>query len=119
MAEEKSVSEQVLDIVRPVFRPGTAIQGAEAAGGCVISASWRLGNHRMDNWSREIRLLIPPAVAERYGKLNEKGKAKANANLVSFVRLKLDAFRPEHDRPRYLLPPVEEWPVAFDDIFPK
>lgn len=119
MADEKSVAEQLLDVVRPVFRPGTVVQGAEVAGGCVISAAWRLGANRMDNWSREIRLLIPPEVMERYGKLNEKGKVKASANLVSYVRLKIGSFNPEHDRPRFMLPPVDEWRLAFDDIFPK
>lgn len=119
MAEEKSVTEQLLEVIRPVFRPEAHVQAREFRGGCVISAGWRLGRHRMDNWSREIRIVIPPEVAERYGKLNEKGKLKATANLVSFVRLKLDAFNPEHDRPRFLLPPAEVWQVSFDEIFPK
>jgi hypothetical protein len=119
MADEKSVLEQLEDVVRPVFRPNAVIQSNDMNGGIVLAASWRLGTHRMDNWSREIHLIIPPQAADRYAKLNEKGKAKANANLVSYVRLKLEGFRPEHDRPRFLLPPIEVWAVKYEDLFPK
>ena len=117
MAED---TQQALeDLVRPLFRPDAMVKTAEMDGGCLISASWRLGPHRMDNWSREIQIVIPREVTERFAKLNEKGRSKANANLVSFVKLKLSDFHPEHDRPRYLLPPVEVWPVHYQDIFPK
>ncbi len=119
MAEEKSVRELIEDVVRPVFRPGAVVQSSDMQGGLLLAASWRLGVQRMDNWSREIHLILPPEVVERYAKLNDKGKAKANANLVSYVRLKLETFRPEHDRPRFLLPPVEVWAVKFEEVFPK
>ncbi len=105
--------------IRPLFRRDALVQKKEMDGGLQIGVAWRLGEHRMDNWSREIRLIIPREVVERYGKLNEKGRFKANANLVSFIRLKLESFRPEHDKPRYLLPPVDLWPVRFEDIFPR
>jgi hypothetical protein len=109
----------LFELIRPLFRKDALVQRGETDGALQISAAWRLGESRMDNWSREIRLIIPREVVERYCKLNEKGRFKANANLVSFVKLKLDGFRPEHDKPRYLLPPVEQWPVRFEDIFPR
>ena len=118
MAEEKSALQCLEEVVRPLLRPDAMVQTAERDGGVVISASWRLGPNRMDNYSKEIALVIPREVVERYAKLNEKGRTKANGNLVSFVKLKLDAFRPEHDRPRYLLPPTEVWQAKFDEIFP-
>ncbi len=119
MAEEKSVTQQLEDVVRPLFRTGSVIQGSEMRGGFLLAASWRLGTMRMDNWSREIHLILPPEVVERYAKLNDKGKAKANEKLVSLVRRKLETFRPEHDRPRFMLPPVEVWAVKYEDVFPK
>ncbi len=112
------MSEHLQSLVKPIFPPQAMVQTMSRSGGYLISASWRLGSGRMDNWSKEIQVLIPSEVAERYAKLNEKGKSKADANLVSFIKLKLSDFRPEHDRPRFLLPPVETWEIKFEDIFP-
>jgi hypothetical protein len=116
---EVDLVEHLGKLVRPLFRREAMVEiVAVPDGGYLVTAGWRLGTHRMDNWSQDIHLRIPPAVVERYGKLNDKGRAKADANLVSFIKLKLDGFVPDHDRPRFLLPPVEVWEVAFGDIFP-
>lgn len=118
MAEE--LIDHLRALVVPLFRPEAVVRlAATADGGWSITASWRLGTHRMDNWSKEIDLRLAPAVAERYGKLNDKGRRKADFNLVSFIKRKLTDFNPEHDRPRYLLPPVEVWEVGYDELFPK
>jgi hypothetical protein len=117
-AMAENIRIQVDHLLRLLFPPEAMIQAARHKGELVISVSWRLGPNRMDNWSKEIRLTVPPDAAERYGKLNEKGRARANGNLVSFVQLKLGKFDPHHDRPRYLLPPVEVWEMRFEDIFP-
>jgi hypothetical protein len=116
MAEE--IREHVDHLLRLLFPPEAIFQTSMNKGELCISVSWRLGTHRMDNWSKEIRITIPPEAVERYGKLNEKGRAKANGNLVSFVQLKLGKFNPQHDRPRFLLPPVEAWEMKFEDLFP-
>lgn len=117
MADE--VKKELEELIRPLFPPAALVQTAERGGEVVFTAGWRLGTHRMDNWSKDIRLVIPTAVTERYAKLNDKGRFKANANLVSYVKLKLGQFHPEHDRPRYLLPPQEVWAVKFEDVFPR
>jgi hypothetical protein len=118
MAEE--LIEHLRGLVTPLFRPEALVKlVATPDGGWSITASWRLGTHRMDNWSKEIDLRLPPAVAERYGKLNDKGRSKADLNLVSFIKRKLVDFNPEHDRPRFLLPPVEVWEVGYDELFSK
>ncbi len=75
MAED---TQQALeDLVRPLFRSDAMVKTVENEGGCLISASWRLGSHRMDNWSREIQILIPREVTARFAKLNDKGRSKA------------------------------------------
>ncbi|MBE0597857.1 MAG: hypothetical protein IH614_11350 [Desulfuromonadales bacterium] len=117
MAED--LKQQMQELIRPLFPHDALVQVAERGGEVVFAAGWRLGPNRMDNWSKEIRLVIPPAVTERFAKLNDKGRSKARANLVSFVKLKLADFRPEHDHPRYLLPPQEVWRVTFEDVFPR
>jgi hypothetical protein len=119
----KAMAEDPLDhfreIMKTLLRPEAVIKTEiEPDGSHVVTAGWRLGTHRMDNWSKDIYLRIPPAVVERYGKLNDKGRAKADANLVSYIKLKLQTFDPDHDKPRFLLPPVEVWAVTFEDIFP-
>ncbi len=110
---------EIFNIIRPLFRQDALVNIREEDGRCFIGAAWRLGRSPMDNWSREIRLVISREVVDRFGKLNSRGRSKASANLVSFVRVKLSDFHPDHDKPRYVLPPVEEWNVRFEDIFPK
>lgn len=110
---------QITEIVRPLFpQEALFVNSVEADGSRVLSVGWRLGLSRMENWSKEVRLVLGPKILERYGKLNDKGRRKAENNLVSFVQLRLAKFNPHHDRPRYLLPPVEIWKPAFEEIFP-
>jgi hypothetical protein len=117
MAED--LVEHFRGVMKSLLRPDAVIKAeVELDGGCLVVAGWRLGPHRMDNWSKDIHLRIAPVVVERYGKLNDKGRAKADANLVSFIKHKLLTFDPDHDKPRFLLPPLEVWWVAFEDIFP-
>jgi hypothetical protein len=119
MAMVEDLLHHFKEMITPLLRPDAVIKTeVEPDGSYVVTAGWRLGTHRMDNWSKDIYLRIPPAVVERYGKLNDKGRAKADANLVSYFKLKLLNFDPDHDKPRFLLPPVEVWAVAFEDIFP-
>lgn len=118
------MAEDLLDhfreVMKSLLRPDAVIKtDIEPDGSYVVTAGWRLGTHRMDNWSKDIYLRIPSVVVERYGKLNEKGRVKADANLVSYLKLKLLTFDPDHDKPRFLLPPVEVWAVNFEDIFPR
>jgi hypothetical protein len=116
MAED--FRKQVDHLLRLLFPPEALFQATMINGEFVVSISWRVGHHRMDNWSKEIRITLPREAVERYGKLNEKGRAKANGNLVSFVQLRLGEYNPHHDRPRFLLPPVEVWEIRFEDMFP-
>jgi hypothetical protein len=122
--QERAMAEDLLDhfkeTMKRLLRPDAVIKtDIEPDGSYVVTAGWRLGTHRMDNWSKDIYLRISPAVVERYGKLNEIGRVKADANLVSYIKLKLLTFQPDHDKPRFLLPPVEVWVVEFDDVFPR
>jgi len=110
---------QIMEIVRPLFPPKALfVNSVDADGRRVLSVGWRLGASRMENWSREIRLVLGPKILERYAKLNERGRHKAENNLVAFVQLRLSKFNPHHDKPRYLLPPVELWEPVFEEIFP-
>jgi hypothetical protein len=117
------MAEELLDhfkgVMKTLLRPDAVLNAhIEPDGTYLVTAGWRLGTHRMDNWSKDIHLRLLPAVVERYGKLNPKGQAKADANLVSYIKRKLLTFDPDHDKPRFLLPPVEVWAVTFEDIFP-
>lgn len=115
---EEGPARHLTHLFRFVFPPQARIQAVERDGSCLFSVSWRLGEQYTENWSKEIRIAIPPEAMARYGKLNEKGRNKANGNLVAFLQEKLSNFDPRHDTPRYRLPPVETWEVRFEDIFP-
>ncbi len=110
--------EQLRHLIQTVFPPATVVGKVTEGDRGIITVSWRLGDLWTENWSRQIRIVFAGNVLERLEKLNERGRVKANNNLISLVRIRLGEFNPRHDRPRYHLPPSEIWEVTYQDLFP-
>lgn len=107
-------------LVRLIFPSETDIRSTEEANGFRITVSWRLGESGdfTENWSREIDIVIPRETIEAYRRQGDKGRSIADNNLVSLVQLKKGDFHPEHETPRYHVPPAEEWRVRPGDLMP-
>lgn len=103
-------------LVKLIFPPETDIRGYRQEDGFRIAVSWRLGEAYTENWSREIDIVIPWETIDAYRQQDDKGRAIADENLVSLVRLKKREFHPEHDTPRYRVPPQEMWKVGPEDL---
>ena len=105
-------------LMRLVFPPEADIRSYRQEGGYRISVAWRLGESGSytENWSREIDIDIPRETIDAYRRQDEKGRRIADENLVSLVRLKKREFHPEHDTPRYHVPPEEHWRVGPEDL---
>ena len=105
-------------LVRLIFPPEAEIQSAEADDGFCFRVAWRLGESESftENWSREIDIVIPREAIDAYLHQGDKGRSIADGNLVSLIELRKSTFHPEHDTPRYHVPPTEEWRVKPEDL---
>lgn len=105
-------------LLRLVFPPEADIRSYQQEGGYRIAVAWRLGEtgSYTENWSKEIDIVIPRETIDAYLQQDERGRGIADENLVSLVRLKKREFHPEHDTPRYRLPPQEEWRVGPEEL---
>lgn len=105
-------------LVRLVFPPETDIRSYPQEDGYRIAVAWRLGESKSytENWSKEIDIILPRETIDAYRKKSEKERRVADENLVSLVRLRKGEFHPEHDTPRYRVPPQEEWRVGPEDL---
>ena len=105
-------------LVKLIFPSDTDIRSYQEEGGYRIAVAWRMGESETytENWSREIDIDIPRETIDAYRRQDEKGRKMADENLVSLVRLKKREFHPEHDTPRYHVPPQEHWRVAPEEL---
>lgn len=105
-------------LVRLIFPPPTEIRSVEEENGFRFRVAWRLGESGtfVENWSREIDIVIPKDTIDAYRSQTGKGRSIADSNLVSMIQVKKSAFQPAHETPRYHVPPVEEWWVRPGDL---
>lgn len=105
-------------LLRLVFPSEAEIRSIEEESGFRFRVAWRLGESGsfVENWSKEIDIVIPRETIEAYRNQDEKGRSIADNNLVAMVEVKKGEFQPWHDTPRYHVPPMEEWPVRPEDL---
>jgi hypothetical protein len=79
-----------------------------------IRVSWTLNDdpERPNKKSRNIILKISHEVLDDYLYVDDPRRHEAEQKLVDFVSSRLESFNPNHDTPRHMTTPREEWRVT-------
>lgn len=67
--------------------------------------------------SRTIRLHIGHEVVEEFGMMTAATQCRAYQAISRFLVTKLAGFRPDHDTPKHLTPPIEHWEIDCSVLF--
>jgi hypothetical protein len=80
----------------------------------MILASWRLTKDmfRASKRSRMIRIVISEEAIQDYARGSDGTRLASDQRFVTWLRLQLSAFDPNHDSPLGVEPPPVTWPVS-------
>jgi len=108
----KQFIETWIELIRPLFPPDVKIETDEE-NGFILRINWKLKNDRdrPNKPSRLIRVIISEEAIEDCNNFN-----KAGSRFREVIENKLSTFNPEHDNPRDLGPPIEEWEISTFDL---
>lgn len=105
---EKAFIFKWIELIRPLFPSNASIE-IDEGDDLVLRIDWELRNDldRPHKRSRLIRVVISREAIEDCKDFNVAGKRFRKA-----IEERLSLFNPEHNRPRYVGSPIEEWRVT-------
>lgn len=76
---------------------------------------WKLNNdqNRPNKRSKKIKIQVSREGLEDYNNKNVKQRQAAQNQFENFIKERMKRFDPNHDKPKYEEPPMEEWVVQF------
>lgn len=109
---KKSFINKWIELMRPIFPLDARIE-IEESNDIAIKIVWKLSNdpERLNKRSRLIKIIISEEAVEDCQDFDE-----ASHKFKDIVLNRYSAFNPDHDNPREVGPPVEEWLISTNDL---
>lgn len=109
-----SFEEHILQVVRAAMPPGAEIQVVPGNGVLNVGVSWKLNDdpERLNKMSKTISICVSLEAAQDFASASAADQGAAYRRVAAFLSAKLATFDPQHDVPKYEVPPVEQWVIS-------
>jgi hypothetical protein len=89
------------------------------SSGAALTIHWKLGadKARPNKYSKTIVVLIPRELLEDFSNYPSNMQKVALERIRAYIGARVAPFDPNHDAPREVQPPVENWPIHTGDSF--
>jgi predicted RNA-binding Zn ribbon-like protein len=106
------------EILEGAVPKGADIAQRERSGDLCLFVDWRLGTDptRPNKRSKSVLVRITRDAISDYSNSDERRRKSADHRLRTYLEDHVAAFDPEHDTPRHIPPPREEWVIGTHDI---
>lgn len=109
-----SLEEQILQVIRAAMPSDAEVQVVPGNGVFNVGVSWKLNDdpERPNKMSKTIAICVSFEAAQDFASASATDQGAAYQRIAAFLSSKLVTFDPQHDVPKYEVPPVEQWVIS-------
>src|SRR5471030_2667196 len=106
-----AVEETIKQVILTAMPRGTIVRMSGASGVITYTLSWPLLNdpNRPNKQSKTIAIRFGVETMQDLSNMGEQQLGSNVGRLLGYIEERMQGFDPDHDNPRDVAPPVEEW----------